>query len=58
MAEYLQELPKDAFDLNSMDDDLKDYYFDFENERLIKIQRFKHKTKYKVIKSFIRNNQK
>ena len=56
-SEYLQELPEDAIEINSIDGhQLKDYYFDNENERIIKIQRFRHSTKYKVIKPFIRNN--
>ena len=44
-SEYLQELPEDAIEINSIDGfQLKDYYFDIENERIIKIQRLKHMT--------------
>ena len=58
-SEYLQELPEDAIEINSIDGhQLKDYYFDIENERIIKIRRFKHITKYKVIKPCIENNLK
>ena len=55
--EYIEELPPDAIEISTIDGhELKDYYFDYENERIIKIQRFKHSTKFKVINPFIKNN--
>ena len=55
-AEFLEKMPNDAIEISSIDDyELRDYFFDCENERIIKIQRYKIITKFKVIKPTLSN---
>jgi hypothetical protein len=56
VAEYLDELPEDVIEISDYEGiELKDYYYDAENERIIKIIRFPKTIKVKVIKPYLQN---